>query len=217
MIKKTVIINRAVPGSGKTTITNVIVSNLKSKGIPVSIHSTDEYFMKDNSYDFKPEKLAENHRKNLEAFIRDMEKGIPLVICDNTNLSSWQSEPYIEAARQHNYQIIIINFTPRELEKHVETQIITDERPDAHGIPPEDLIDKLDEYNRNLNLLDKSKPVTEENYREIWDNEINDTVKSDKLLNHYDLDHLINYMPEYYHDKNYDIGAVILSLMEFIN
>ena len=29
MIKKTVIINRAVPGSGKTTITNCIVNELK--------------------------------------------------------------------------------------------------------------------------------------------------------------------------------------------
>ena len=45
MIKKTVIINRAVPGSGKTTITNCIVNELQNNNLNIAIHSTDEYFM----------------------------------------------------------------------------------------------------------------------------------------------------------------------------
>lgn len=59
MISKTVIINRAVPGSGKTTITNCIVNYLKQNNIKVSVHSTDEYFMINNRYLFELEKLGD--------------------------------------------------------------------------------------------------------------------------------------------------------------
>ena len=65
MINKTVIINRAVPGSGKTTITNSIVNHLKQNNIKVSVHSTDEYFMVDNRYLFELEKLGDYHEKNI--------------------------------------------------------------------------------------------------------------------------------------------------------
>jgi len=65
MTKKTVIINRAVPGSGKTTITNCIVNELKINNINVSIHSTDECFMVGNRYIFNIEKLGQYHDKNL--------------------------------------------------------------------------------------------------------------------------------------------------------
>ena len=57
MIKKTVIINRAVPGSGKTTITNCIVNELQNNNLNIAIHSTDEYFMIENRYVFDISKL----------------------------------------------------------------------------------------------------------------------------------------------------------------
>ena len=47
MIKPTVIINRAVPGSGKSTIATCIVEALRLKNLTASIHSTDEYFIKE--------------------------------------------------------------------------------------------------------------------------------------------------------------------------
>lgn len=67
-MKKTVIINRAVPGSGKTTITNCIVEKLEEKGIDVRVHSTDEYFMVNGKYVFELEKLGAYHLKNLVEF-----------------------------------------------------------------------------------------------------------------------------------------------------
>ena len=60
---KTVIINRAVPGSGKTTITNCIVAELRDNDIDVAVHSTDEYFMVGNKYIFDIEKLNTYHQK----------------------------------------------------------------------------------------------------------------------------------------------------------
>lgn len=50
---KTVIINRAVPGSGKTTISKRIVQFLEEKNISTALYSTDEFFMtEEGRYDF---------------------------------------------------------------------------------------------------------------------------------------------------------------------
>jgi len=66
-IKKTVIINRAVSGSGKTTISKCIAKIIKNAGFNVTIHSTDNYFFTElGTYDFIPDKLGEYHQKNLD-------------------------------------------------------------------------------------------------------------------------------------------------------
>nr|WP_240668224.1 hypothetical protein [Helicobacter pylori] len=42
---KLVIINRAIPGGGKTSLTKQIEELAKSLGHSISVHSTDEYFI----------------------------------------------------------------------------------------------------------------------------------------------------------------------------
>jgi tRNA uridine 5-carbamoylmethylation protein Kti12 len=105
---KTVIINRAVPGSGKTTITNCIVEELIVNDISISVHSTDEYFMVGNKYIFDIEKLNIYHQENFLEFKKSIENKIDVVICDNTNIAPWQTEVYTKLAREHQYQILII-------------------------------------------------------------------------------------------------------------
>ena len=41
---KTVLINRAVPGSGKTTFAKNIFATVSGAGLSIAVHSTDEYF-----------------------------------------------------------------------------------------------------------------------------------------------------------------------------
>ena len=40
---KTVLINRAVPGSGKTTFAKNIFAVVSSAGLSIAVHSTDEF------------------------------------------------------------------------------------------------------------------------------------------------------------------------------
>ena len=49
---KTVLINRAVPGSGKTTFSRNIYNAVRGAGLSIAVHSTDEYFMVGNRYVF---------------------------------------------------------------------------------------------------------------------------------------------------------------------
>ncbi len=77
MYLRSIIIKRAVPGSGKSTISKCILKAVNKIGLSVTIHSTDSYFVnKVRRYDFRPEKLEEFHKRNLSAFIDDLKKGL---------------------------------------------------------------------------------------------------------------------------------------------
>lgn len=61
--------------------------------------------------------------------------GIDLAVVDNTNLHPWETETYTDAARAAGYRIVIMNFLPREFEKHMAAQKVTPGKPDAHEVP----------------------------------------------------------------------------------
>ncbi|WP_418186562.1 hypothetical protein [Aliarcobacter lanthieri] len=214
MIKKTVIINRAVPGSGKTTITSCIVNNLKQNNIKVSVHSTDEYFMVNNIYMFDISKLHEYHQSNINEFKQSITGNTDVIICDNTNIAPWQTEEYTKIARANNYQIIFITLNPRELEKHVESQKVTPEKPDAHGVEEDVLKNMINEYFIYDDLLnpkifiDKNKHIQ---YK--WDIE-----KHEKIIigtaKHFDSDFVVRILPNEYIEAQATIGSKILQLIK---
>ena len=69
---KTVLINRAVPGSGKTTFAKNIFAAVSSAGLSIAIHSTDEYFMRNDRYVFDVSMLGDYHRRDLAAFKKSL-------------------------------------------------------------------------------------------------------------------------------------------------
>ncbi|GAA8294281.1 hypothetical protein HpNP126_12200 [Helicobacter pylori] len=81
---KLVIINRAIPGGGKISLTKQIEGLAKSLGHSISVHSTDEYFIQINEegfrrYVFEKKKLNEYHQNNQEAFKQALESHIDIV------------------------------------------------------------------------------------------------------------------------------------------
>ena len=212
-MQKTVIINRAVPGSGKTTITNCIVNELRDSNISVSIHSTDEYFMVGNRYMFDIAKLGQYHDKNLEEFEKSIQNGIDVVICDNTNLMPWQTEPYTVLARKYNYQILFITLDPRELEKHIESQKITPQKPDAHGVEEDILIRMINEYNTYNDLLNKNTLIDKTKHiRYKWHNGLKKKIPIG-MAKYFDSDHIIRILPDKYKDIQNKIGSIVKDLI----
>jgi predicted kinase len=213
MIEKTVIINRAVPGSGKTTITNYIVDELKRNNLSVSVHSTDEYFMVGNKYIFDLEKLGEYHNKNLESFKKSILDDTNVVICDNTNIAPWQAEPYTKLAREYNYNIIFISLNPRELDKHIASQKVTAEKPDAHGVHEDILKMMMKEYYIYDDLLNKNMVINEQtqiNYK--WHEILNKKIQVD-IATYFDNDYVIRILPNEYQMAQNTIGTNILKLI----
>jgi len=214
MNKKTVIINRAVPGSGKTTITNCIVNELKENNISVSIHSTDEYFMVGNRYVFDIAKLYKYHQKNLLEFEQSISKKLDVVICDNTNIAPWQTEEYTELARKNNYQIVFITLNPRELEKHVASQKVTPQKPDAHKVSEDILKTMIQEYNIYDDLLNPRILIDKDKHLQYeWDTNTNTKIITG-IAKYFDSDYIIRILPNEYKNIQQTIGSKILKLIE---
>ncbi len=95
-------IMRGVPGSGKSTIAAKLAAD---NGV---VHSTDQYFMVNDVYVYDPAKLQVYHDRNQRAFESSLKAGVPIVVCDNTNVRLEYMRPYIEAAHRYRYEVRII-------------------------------------------------------------------------------------------------------------
>ena len=211
---KAVLINRAVPGSGKTTFAKNIFAAVSSAGLSIAVHSTDEYFMRDGRYVFDVSRLGEYHRRNLAAFKESLAKGIDLVVVDNTNLHPWETEPYTDAARAAGYRIILMNFMPREFEKHMESQKVTTEKPDAHGVPESTMREHIADFYAYNDLLDMNAvPDSTRHFNYRWDETLQDVIRVSTPVKPFDYDILIQIAPETYHALKDKIEAEVLAMM----
>jgi len=211
---KIVIINRAISGSGKTTITNCILKKLQEDNLTVVAHSTDDFFMLEEKYVFDFDKLKSYHKQNLENFQKSIKSNLNIVICDNTNISPWETEPYIKIAREYNYKILIITLNPRELKEHILSQKITKENPNAHGISEETLKNMIYRYylfddllNPNI-VIDSKKHI---NY--TWDKEKKERVNI-SVSKHFDSDFIIRIIPDKFKESQVTIGKKVLKILE---
>ncbi len=211
---KTVIINRAVSGSGKTTLSRCVTDALRAKGLSVSVHSTDSFFMRDGRYVFEIESLNRYHAQNLANFTADLEAGKDVVICDNMNLLPWQSQPYTDAARRYNYRILFLNFLPRELEKHLAAQVITPEKPDAHGLSKELLERFIQNFNDYNDLLDRNTVRDIKRHHVfVWNHFDKEAMDIGELAPYFDSDVVITIRPEEYQEMKKTLADAVLKVI----
>ena len=211
---KTVIINRAVSGSGKTTLSRCITEALEAHNLTVSVHSTDEFFMREGRYDFQINMLNKYHAQNLADFIVALEQGFDVVICDNMNLLPWQAQPYTDAARQYNYRILFLNFLPRELEKHLAAQIVTEEKPDAHGLSKELLERFIKNFNDYNDLLDRNTPRDiSRHHKFVWNDIDKKAMDTGELAPYFDLDAIITIHPNQYNEMKKKLAKMVLNII----
>ena len=213
-LSPTVLINRAVPGSGKTTFARNIYATMEREGVSVRVHSTDDYFMVDGRYVFDIRMLGEYHRRNLEAFKASLAEGIGLVVLDNTDEHPWETHPYTAAARAAGYRILFMNFLPREFEKHLAAQQVTPEKPDAHQVPEDSLRQHIADFLAYNDLLKPDAipdPARHANYR--WDPKSLSLIRLDTPVVAFDFDDVIVIRPEDYHALKDKIGEMVLERM----
>ncbi len=211
---KTVIINRAVSGSGKTTLSRCVTTALRDRGLTVAVHSTDEFFMQNGRYVFELEKLHGFHEQTFANFIADLERGTDIVICDNMNLLPWQSQPYTNAARKYNYRVLFLNFLPRELEKHLAAQVVTEQKPDAHGLSKELLERFIKNFNDYNDLLDKNTVRDIKRHRVfVWNDADKIAMDTGELAQYFDSDAVITIRPEEYHQMKEKLADMVLQIV----
>ena len=140
---KFAIINRGLPGSGKSKF----VKRLKEEFSEIAVHSTDELFYQNGEYKFDENKLIEYHQKNLANFTESLNK-FDLVVCDNTNILPEFIYPYINEANKKRFKVILVNFKPTNIKEHLKRNI--------HNVPLEVLVNmqiNFEKYDEEVKKL----------------------------------------------------------------
>lgn len=123
---KNLIIVRGVPGSGKTT-----VAELLGKGITAPVFSADQYFEKmvDGKmiYEFDVTKLGAAHMRCMSRTEDALKNEVPVVFVANTFTMEKEINPYKKLAEQYGYTFFSLIVENR----HGKSNI--------HNVPPSKL------------------------------------------------------------------------------
>ncbi|KAJ7320248.1 hypothetical protein JRQ81_019759 [Phrynocephalus forsythii] len=142
--KKLLIFLRGLPGSGKTTLSHVLLGQSRD-GI---VFSTDDYFCQNNGcWSYDTAQLGAAHDWNQKRAKQAMDQGTSPIIIDNTNTQAWEMKPYVEVALEKGYQVEFHEpdtwwkFNPEELE-----------RRNKHGVSREKIVQMLERYEYHMSV-----------------------------------------------------------------
>jgi predicted kinase len=121
-MKKSLILLRGVPGSGKTSLAEVLSENKK-----YPIFSIDSYFTDAESGEYKFD-YTKNYLAyaNCEKLTADaMQQSVEKIIVDNTFVFEWEMEPYFKLAKQFDYSLfslVVENYHGNKNTHHISEE-----------------------------------------------------------------------------------------------
>ena len=120
------ILLRGLPGSGKSSLGDVILRNPNSNTLDVL--SADNFFIDERgNYNFDGSKLKQAHNDCQQKCAERMKLEISRIVVANTFTEEWEMSPYFEMAERYKYRIHTIVVENRHNGKNV------------HGVPDEKL------------------------------------------------------------------------------
>jgi predicted kinase len=121
------ILLRGVPGSGKTTLGNIILFNTQSN--IQDVLSADNFFVNEKGeYIFDATKLKEAHNDCQVKCAERMRNQFSKIVVANTFTQEWEMEPYFTMAERYNYRIHSVIVENRHGNKNV------------HNVPDEKIL-----------------------------------------------------------------------------
>ena len=113
------ILLRGLPGSGKTTLGEIIMQTPSSKNTNVVL-SADDFFIDENgNYNFDPTKLKEAHNSCQQKCAERMRLEFSKIVVANTFTQEWEMKPYFEMAERYRYRIHSIIVENRHGNKNI--------------------------------------------------------------------------------------------------
>lgn len=101
--KGDLILLRGIPGSGKTTLGEVILRTPNNQLKPLS---ADDYFIDEHgNYNFDSTKLKEAHNDCQQRCSHLMQNDVMKIVISNTFTQEWEMQPYYQMAERYNYRI----------------------------------------------------------------------------------------------------------------
>jgi len=112
------ILLRGVPGSGKTTLGNIILFNTQSN--IQDVLSADNFFVNEKGeYIFEATKLKEAHNDCQVKCAERMRNQFSKIVVANTFTQEWEMEPYFTMAERYNYRVHCVIVENRHGNKNV--------------------------------------------------------------------------------------------------
>ena len=113
---KTVFILRGLPGSGKKTLIDKLITNLSNnyslKESDYLICSNHDYFLTNsNSNKYSNYNISELPRASancLNTYIEGLSDNLPYIFISNTNSQYWEYENYLELAKLFGYKVKVL-------------------------------------------------------------------------------------------------------------
>jgi tRNA uridine 5-carbamoylmethylation protein Kti12 len=132
------ILLRGLPGSGKSTLGEVI---LKTHGLNNTnyVLSADDFFIDEKgNYNFDPTKLKEAHNSCQLKCAERMKLQLSKIVIANTFTQEWEMDIYFEMAERYHYRVHTIIVENRHGNKNI------------HGVPEDKLQIMKDRFNIEL-------------------------------------------------------------------
>lgn len=164
--KKTLILMRGVPSSGKSYRAKELAGD-----DPSVICSADHYFgstPEEYVANWSIEKLGSAHRECKKNVRILMQRQVPLVIVDNTNTMVSEMMPYFELALQYQYKVQIEEPTSpwwvndiapylANKQTHADkikkaAQLLFEKNQETHKVPLASILKMLERYHHNVTV-----------------------------------------------------------------
>ena len=131
------ILLRGVPGSGKTTLGNIILFSTQSN--IQDVLSADNFFVNEKEeYIFDSTKLKEAHNDCQVKCAERMRNEFSKIVVANTFTQEWEMEPYFIMAERYNYRIHTVIVENRHGNENI------------HGVPENKLQQMKDRFEIKL-------------------------------------------------------------------
>jgi hypothetical protein len=118
------ILLRGIPGSGKTTLAEIILQN-PSNSKPEILSADDFFINQEDEYIFDSAKIKEAHNYCQFRCSERMRQNISRIVVANTFTQKWEMDIYYDMAERYNYRIHSIIVENRHGNENI------------HGVPSE--------------------------------------------------------------------------------
>ena len=132
------ILLRGIPGSGKTTLGEVILYTPGAKNTN-NVLSADDFFLDENgNYIFDSSKLKEAHNQCQQKCAERMKMELSKIVIANTFTQEWEMKPYFDMAERYKYRVHCVVVENRHDGKNI------------HDVPDDKLKIMKDRFEINL-------------------------------------------------------------------
>lgn len=116
--KGDLILLRGLPGSGKSTLGEIILQTTNSS--KADVLSADNFFMdNDGNYNFDATRLKEAHNMCQQKCAERMRLEFSKIVIANTFTQDWEMKPYFEMADRYRYRVHSVIVENRHGSKNV--------------------------------------------------------------------------------------------------